>query len=76
MRHSVIAVALFAGGIAVGLASSEVIHAQAPAFTTKQVLRTDLENLPGQEVWRPHRPGSRATACPGTCILTGTNSPT
>jgi quercetin dioxygenase-like cupin family protein len=62
MRHSAIAVALFAGGIAVGLASSEVIHAQAPAFTTKQVLRTDLENLPGQEVmasastWQPgHR---------------------
>jgi hypothetical protein len=50
MRHSVVAAALFAGGIAVGLAASEVIHAQAPAFTTRQVLHTDLDNLPGQEV--------------------------
>ena len=62
MRHSVVAVALFAAGIAVGLASSEMLHAQAPAFVTKQLLRTDLDNLPGQEVlvsastWQPgHR---------------------
>jgi len=62
MRHSVVAVALFAAGIAVGLASSEMLHAQAPAFVTKQLLHTDLVNLPGQEVlvsastWQPgHR---------------------
>ena len=62
MRHSVVAVALFAAGIAVGLASSEMLHAQAPAFVTKQLLHTDLANLPGQEVlvsastWQPgHR---------------------
>ena len=44
----------------VGLASSEWLHAQpVPAYTTKQVIQTALENLPGQEVlifssdWHP-----------------------
>ncbi len=36
-----------------------MIHAQAPAYTTKQIVKTDLENLPGQEAlifaseWQP-----------------------
>ena len=52
--------ALFTAGIIVGLASSEWLHAQpVPAYTTKQVIQTALENLPGQEVlifssdWHP-----------------------
>jgi len=51
---------LFSAGIIVGLASSEWLHAQpVPAYTTKQVIQTALENLPGQEVlifssdWHP-----------------------
>jgi quercetin dioxygenase-like cupin family protein len=49
MRALVFAAAIFAGGIAVGFGSSEVIHAQVPGYFTKQVFKTDLENLPGQE---------------------------
>ena len=51
---------MFTAGIIVGLASSEWLHAQpVPAYTTKQVIQTALENLPGQEVlifssdWHP-----------------------
>jgi quercetin dioxygenase-like cupin family protein len=51
---------LFTAGIIFGLASSEWLHAQPrPAYTTKQVIQTDLQNLPGQEVlifssdWHP-----------------------
>ena len=42
--------ALFAGGVLTGLASSEIIHAQVSGYVTKQVLKTDLQNIPGQEV--------------------------
>lgn len=42
--------ALFAAGVTVGLASSQMIHAQGSGFVTKQVLKTDLQNIPGQEV--------------------------
>ena len=44
------AVMLVAGGILLGLASSEVIHAQMSGLVTRQIFRTDLANLPGQEV--------------------------
>jgi quercetin dioxygenase-like cupin family protein len=59
MRKQAIAAALFAGGVITGLGSSEMIHAQAPAYATKQISKTDLQNLPGQEVllfaseWQP-----------------------
>jgi quercetin dioxygenase-like cupin family protein len=59
MRKQAIAAALFAGGVIVGLGSFEIIHAQAPAYATKQIVKTDLQNLPGQEVllfaseWQP-----------------------
>ena len=49
----------FAVGIVVGGLSTEFVHAQAPQYETKQVLQTDLNNLPGQEVvvfastWQP-----------------------
>ena len=58
-RRNIVTGALFAAGVIVGLASSELIHAQTPAYTTKQVFQTDLQNLPGQEVlifasdWQP-----------------------
>jgi quercetin dioxygenase-like cupin family protein len=59
MRKQALAAALFVGGVIIGLGSSEIIHAQAPAYATKQLLKTDLQNLPGQEVllfaseWQP-----------------------
>ena len=60
MHRTVATGALFTAGIIVGLGSSEWLHAQpVPAYTTKQVIQTALENLPGQEVlifssdWHP-----------------------
>jgi len=59
MKAKVFAALLFAGGIVVGAGSSEIIHAQAPALSTKQIFQTDLNNLPGQELllyastWQP-----------------------
>jgi len=60
MHRTVATGALFTAGIIVGLASSEWLHAQpVPAYTTKQVIQTALENLPGEEVlifssdWHP-----------------------
>jgi quercetin dioxygenase-like cupin family protein len=53
------AIMLFAGGILLGLGSSEVIHAQMTGLAAKQIFKTDLANLPGQEVlvyaseWQP-----------------------
>ena len=50
---------VFALGTAVGGLSTEFVHAQAPQYETKQVLQTDLNNLPGQEImvfestWQP-----------------------
>ena len=49
----------FAVGLVVGGLSTEFVHAQAPQYETKQILQTDLNNLPGQEVmvfastWQP-----------------------
>src|ERR1700726_4776018 len=59
MKTKALAAILFAGGILIGARSSEIIHAQAPALAIRQVLQTDLNNLPGQEVllfastWQP-----------------------
>jgi quercetin dioxygenase-like cupin family protein len=59
MKTKIFAAALFAGGTLLGAGSSEIIHAQAPTYATRQVMQTDLKNLPGQEVlifastWQP-----------------------
>ena len=59
MNRTVVAVALFASGIVVGVFSSQILHAQAPTYATKEIIRTDLNNLPGQEAlifastWQP-----------------------
>jgi quercetin dioxygenase-like cupin family protein len=59
MGKQAIATALFMGGIIAGAGSTEMIHAQAPAYATKQIVKTDLQNLPGQEAlifaseWQP-----------------------
>jgi quercetin dioxygenase-like cupin family protein len=50
---------VFAVGMVVGGLSIEFVHAQAPQYQTTQVLQTDLNNLPGQEIlvfaatWQP-----------------------
>src|SRR5450432_4505188 len=49
MQKHTLAAAIFGGGILFGLGSSEMIHAQMPGYVTKQVFKTDLVNLPGQE---------------------------
>jgi quercetin dioxygenase-like cupin family protein len=59
MKAKIFAAIIFAGGILIGAGSSEIIHAQVPAFATRQVFQTDLNNMPGQEVllfastWQP-----------------------
>jgi quercetin dioxygenase-like cupin family protein len=49
MQKHTLAAIIFGGGILFGLGSSEMIHAQMPGLVTKQVFKTDLANLPGQE---------------------------
>jgi quercetin dioxygenase-like cupin family protein len=49
-KHPLFLAALFAAGIAAGLLSSEIIHAQPTGYSIKLAYRTDLQNLPGQEV--------------------------
>jgi quercetin dioxygenase-like cupin family protein len=49
MQKYILAAAIFGGGILFGLGSSEMIHAQIPGLVTKQLFKTDLTNLPGQE---------------------------
>ena len=50
MRKHTLAAIIFGSGISLGLGSSEIIHAQMPGYyVTKQVFKTDLANLPGQE---------------------------
>jgi quercetin dioxygenase-like cupin family protein len=49
MQKHTLAATIFGGGILLGLGSSEMIHAQMPGLVTKQVFKTDLANLPGQE---------------------------
>ena len=50
---------VFAVGMVVGGLSTELVRAQPQQYETKQVLQTDLNNLPGQEIlvfestWQP-----------------------
>ena len=59
MKQAVALGGVFAVGILVGSVSSEFVHAQGPQYETKQLLRADLKNLPGQELlifastWQP-----------------------
>jgi quercetin dioxygenase-like cupin family protein len=52
-------VGLLLAGALVGMAPGSAIQAQAPAYETKQIIQTDLNNIPGQEVliftsvWHP-----------------------
>jgi quercetin dioxygenase-like cupin family protein len=48
MQKQTLAAVLFAG-IVLGVGSAEMIHAQVPGYVSKQVFKTDLVNLPGQE---------------------------
>ena len=50
MHNQLRAAVLVTGGILLGLGSSEMIHAQMSGLATKQIFKTDLKNLPGQEV--------------------------
>jgi quercetin dioxygenase-like cupin family protein len=49
-RNAIMLSALFLSGLLVGLVSSEMIHAQQSGYATKQILKDDLNNIPGQEV--------------------------
>ena len=59
MKQAIALGGVFAVGILVGCVSSEAVRARGPQYETKQVLRTDLKNLPGQELlifastWQP-----------------------
>jgi quercetin dioxygenase-like cupin family protein len=49
MQREPVFALIFGGGILLGFGSSEMIHAQTSGFVTRQVFKTDLANLPGQE---------------------------
>jgi hypothetical protein len=49
MKRTLTMSALLAVGVLAGSALTELIHAQAPQYATKQIFQTDLNNLPGQE---------------------------
>lgn len=49
-RNAIMLSALFLSGLLVGLVSSEMIYAQQSGYATKQILKDDLNNIPGQEV--------------------------
>ena len=59
MNKAIVLGGVFAVGIVLGGLSTEFVHAQAPQYQTTQVLQTDLNNLPGQEIivfastWQP-----------------------
>jgi quercetin dioxygenase-like cupin family protein len=59
MKRLLVLGGMFAAGTLFGVASTELTRAQAPAFSTNQILQTDLSNLSGQEVlvlaatWQP-----------------------
>jgi len=59
MRHATGLSAVFIAGILVGALSSAWVHAQGLAYQTREVLKTSLNNLPGQELvifestWQP-----------------------
>src|SRR5262245_611809 len=59
MKEAILLGGVFAAGILVGTVSGGFVHAQGPQYETHQLLRTDLKNLPGQELlifastWQP-----------------------
>jgi quercetin dioxygenase-like cupin family protein len=59
MKTKTLAVALFAGGVLIGVGASEIIHAQGTGLASRLVFQSDLNNIPGQEVlvyastWQP-----------------------
>ena len=59
MKKQIALASVFVAGVVSGGASVEFVHAQAPQYQTTQVSRTDLINLPGQEMliftstWQP-----------------------
>ena len=59
MNRAIALSGIFVVGMVVGGLSTEFVSAQAPQYQTQQVLRTDLNNLPGQEIvvfastWQP-----------------------
>jgi quercetin dioxygenase-like cupin family protein len=59
MYRTIALVGVFAVGMVVGGLSTDFVHSQTPQYLTKQVLQTDLNNLPGQEIlvfestWQP-----------------------
>jgi quercetin dioxygenase-like cupin family protein len=59
MNRPIALCGVFAAGMVVGALSTECVHAEAPEYQTKQVLQTDLNNLPGEEIivfastWQP-----------------------
>jgi quercetin dioxygenase-like cupin family protein len=48
MQKQTVGAALFLGAV-FGFGSAEMIHAQVPGYVTKVLMKTDLQNLPGQE---------------------------
>ena len=59
MKKTIALAGLFAMGAVAGSVLTELVHAQASRYETKQVMATDLNNLPGQEMlvfastWQP-----------------------
>ena len=59
MRHRIVLGAVFAVGVLTGSLSGVFVHAQGSQYVTTQVVKTDLNNLPGQEMlifsstWQP-----------------------
>ena len=50
MKRHLFSAGFLVGGIVIGLGLPETIRAQVPGYVTRQVFKTDLVNLPGQEV--------------------------
>lgn len=59
MKQAIAWGAIFAAGVLAGVLSAEFVHAQGSQYVTKQVIKTTLNNLPGQEmlvfesIWQP-----------------------
>jgi quercetin dioxygenase-like cupin family protein len=59
MKKAIALGGVFLVGILLGGVVSDLVRAQGPQYETKQLLRTDLKNLPGQELlifastWQP-----------------------
>jgi quercetin dioxygenase-like cupin family protein len=59
MKQAIVLSAVFAVGVVAGAVSGGFVHAQGSQYSTNQVVKTDLNNLPGQEMlvfastWQP-----------------------